>query len=83
MVIPKPFSKVILIAGTPIVVPPELPREKMTLWADFVNAEMGRLELIAQRMQKGDAAAADEIDRTADPEYRPQSLSIESASAAA
>ncbi len=83
MAIPKPFSKVILIAGTPITVPPELPREEMAMWANFVNSEMGRLELIAQRLQKGDAAAADEIDRTADPKYRPQSLPNEPASAAA
>ena len=73
MAIPKPFSKVILIAGTPITVPPELPREEMPLWAEFVSAEMGRLELIARRLQKGDTAAADEIDRTADPAYRPRS----------
>ena len=83
MAIPKPFSKVILIAGTPITVPPELPREEMPLWAEFVSAEMGRLELIARRLQKGDTAAADEIDRTADPEYRPRSQPDSSASAAA
>ena len=83
MAIPKPFSKVILIAGTPITVPADLPREEMATWAEFVNAEMGRLELIALRMQKGDAAAADEIDRTADPEYRPRPESNSSTSAAA
>ena len=83
MVIPKPFSKVILIAGTPMTVPPELPREEMTMWAEFVNTEMGRLELIALRMQDGDTAAADEIDRTADPEYRPQLQPSSSATAAA
>jgi lysophospholipid acyltransferase (LPLAT)-like uncharacterized protein len=71
MVIPKPFSKVILIAGTPIVVPADLPRENMTLWADFVSTEMDRLERIAQRILAGDASAVDEIDRTADPGYLP------------
>jgi hypothetical protein len=74
---------VILIAGTPITVPPELPREEMAMWAEFVNAEMGRLELIALRMQQGDAAAAEEIDRTADPQYRPRSQANSSPSAAA
>ena len=83
MVIPKPFSKIILIAGTPIIVPPELPREEMAIWADFVHSEMARLELIAQRLQAGETSAADEIDRTADPEYRPQSQANESASRAA
>ncbi len=72
MVIPKPFSKVILIAGTPIVVPSDLLRENMSLWAEFVNAEMGRLELIAQRMQNGESQAKNEIDRSADPGYRPE-----------
>lgn len=75
MVIPKPFSRVILIAGTPIVVPPELPREQMAGWAELVNAEMGRLELIAHRLLNGDTSAATEIDRTTDPEYRPKSES--------
>ena len=83
MAIPKPFSKVILIAGTPITVPPELPREEMAMWAEFVNAEMGRLELIARRLQQGDVAAANEIDRTTDPQYWPRSQPESSASAAA
>lgn len=83
MAIPKPFSRVILIAGTPITLPPELPREEMTMWAEFVSAEMARLELIALRMQNGDAAAADEIDRTADPTYRPLSQPESSTSKAA
>ena len=83
MTIPKPFSKVILIAGTPITVPPELSREEMATWAEFVNTEMGRLELIALRLQQGDAAAADEIDRTADPAYQPRSRPNNSTSAAA
>jgi len=72
MVIPKPFSKVILIAGTPIVIPAGLLRENMPLWAEFVNAEMGRLELIALRMQNGESLAKNEIDRSADPGYRPE-----------
>jgi len=83
MAIPKPFSKVILIAGTPITVPGDLPREEMAMWAEFVSAEMARLELIALRMQNGDAAAADGIDRTADPAYRPRSQPVSSTSAAA
>lgn len=71
MVIPKPFSDVTLIAGTPIAVPADLPREDMTRWANFVSAEMDRLEGIAQRILAGDASAVDEIDRTADPGYLP------------
>lgn len=73
MAIPKPFSKVVLIAGTPITVPVDLPREEMTAWAEFVSNEMARLELLAERIQRGESSALEEIDRRSDPEYRPQS----------
>ena len=72
MAIPKPFSKVTLIAGTPIAVPMDLPRDEMMAWAEFVSSEMARLELLAERIQRGDATAPDEIDRSSDLEYRPQ-----------
>jgi lysophospholipid acyltransferase (LPLAT)-like uncharacterized protein len=72
MAIPKPFSKVILIAGTPIRVPIDLPREEMMAWAEFVSDEMARLELLAQRIQRGDTTASGEIGRSSDSGYRPQ-----------
>lgn len=72
MAIPKPFSKVILIAGTPIAVPVDLPREEMVAWAQLVSDEMARLELLAERLERGDTTASGEIDRSSDPEYRPQ-----------
>lgn len=72
MAIPKPFSKVILIAGTPMTVPIDLPREEMMVWGEFLTAEMARLELIAERIQRGDATASSDIDRSSDPGYRPQ-----------
>jgi lysophospholipid acyltransferase (LPLAT)-like uncharacterized protein len=72
MAIPKPFSKVTLIAGTPMTVPSDLPRDEMMAWAEFVSNEMARLELLAERIQRGDPTASDEIDRSSDPEYRPQ-----------
>jgi lysophospholipid acyltransferase (LPLAT)-like uncharacterized protein len=72
MAIPKPFSKVTLITGTPITIPIELPREEMMAWAEFVSDEMARLELLAERIQRGDATASGEIDRRSDPGYKPQ-----------
>ena len=74
MVIPKPFSRVILITGTPMLLSLELPRENMTVWADFLTVEMERLEGIALRIAAGDDAATKEIDRSGDAAYRPQTL---------
>ena len=55
-----------------MTVPSDLPRDEMMAWAEFVSNEMARLELLAERIQRGDPTAADEIDRSSDPEYRPQ-----------
>lgn len=71
MAIPKPFSQVVLIAGTPITIPIDVPREEMMAWAEFVSDEMDRLELLAERIQHADATASGEIDRSSDPDYRP------------
>jgi len=76
MAIPKPFSKVILIAGTPMTVPIDLPREEMMAWAEFVSDEMARLERLAERIQRADATASCEIDRSSDPGYRPHSQDL-------
>lgn len=72
MMIPKPFSKVLLIAGTPIVIPEDLSREEMSEWAGFLQSEMERLDGLAQRIIAGDDSVAALIDRTGDPTYRPQ-----------
>lgn len=64
MIIPKPFSTVLLIAGTPITIPEDLPREAMGECADFLQEEMNRLQDIAGRMIAGDAAAASSINRS-------------------
>ena len=49
MLIPKPFSKVLLITGTPIRLPDNLPRENMAAWAALLQSEMERLDEIAKR----------------------------------
>lgn len=72
MIIPKPFSRVVLIAGTPLVVPEETPREDLTAWAVLLQSEMSRLESIGQQILSGDRSAVNTIDRTNDPTYRPQ-----------
>ena len=71
MIIPKPFSKVLLISGTPMILPVDLSREEMPAWAAFLQSEMERLDGIAQRIIAGDEAAAALIDRSADPTFGP------------
>jgi len=74
MLIPKPFSKVLLITGTPIQLPDDLPREEMAAWAGLLQSEMERLDTIAHRMIAGDESASALIDRTGDPRYWPESV---------
>lgn len=83
MAIPKPFSRVILMNGTPIVLPADLPREEMAAWADFLTIEMDRLEGVALRIATGETAAIAEIDRSRDSTYRPQTAPDHSNSKAA
>ena len=63
MIIPKPFSKVLLLAGTPIDVPPDLSREEIATLTEKIQAEMDRLNEIGQRIINGDESAFDEVAR--------------------
>lgn len=69
LIIPKPLSTAILIAGTPVVVPEDLSRDAMKLWCAAVEAEMRRLDELAERIVAGDESAVAEIDRSQDPTY--------------
>ncbi len=62
MLIPKPFSKVLLITGRPITLPAELSREEFPVYAQMLQTEMDRLDQIAQRIIAGDESAAAEIE---------------------
>ena len=66
LAIPKPFSKAILIAGTPIDVPADVPREQFAEWGRLLSDEMQRLELLAERICGGDESAAALIPRSAE-----------------
>ncbi len=63
LILPKPFSSILLIAGKPIDLPENLPREEFGLYTELLQQEMERLDLIAQRMVAGDESAAAEIDQ--------------------
>lgn len=82
MIIPKPFSRVILIAGTPLIIPEQTPREELRSWADLLESEMSRLESIGHQILTGDRSAVDTIDRTHDLSYRPHFQEPESLKAA-
>ena len=58
MILPKPFSKVLAIAGTPIELDENLTREQIADVMDRVQDEMDRLDAISDRIIHGDESAA-------------------------
>lgn len=62
MLMPKPFSRALLISGRPVTIPDDLPRDVMADWAAGLQAEMERLEAVATRIISGEANAATKID---------------------
>lgn len=54
MLIPKPFSRALLLAGAPIEVPAELTREEISVYAEQVQKEMDRMDMLGQRIIRGD-----------------------------
>jgi lysophospholipid acyltransferase (LPLAT)-like uncharacterized protein len=73
MLLPKPFSKVLLLAGLPVDVPQDLGREQMADVAARVQDEMDRLDAIGQRIIAGDESAWEELQ--ANPSVATQNLS--------
>lgn len=59
MVIPKPFATVLLLAGSPIEVPPDLSRQEISEVTEQIQQEMDRLHLIGQRLIRGDQTVRD------------------------
>lgn len=57
MLIPKPFSRVLLLAGTPIDVPADATRREIAQIADGVQQEMDRMDLLGQRIIRGDESS--------------------------
>lgn len=69
LTIPKPFSTLVMIAGTPVVLPEDLERDQMSECGAALSQEMSRLDDVAERLLQGDIAAQTLIDRTDDPTY--------------
>ena len=53
LVIPKPLSKVILLPGDPIQVPPSLSRKDLNHYVDLVQDKMDRLNDEADQLAAG------------------------------
>lgn len=57
MLIPKPFSRVLLLSGQPIPVKADASREEISALTEAVQQEMDRLDLLGQRIIRGDEKA--------------------------
>lgn len=68
MLIPKPFSRLLLIAGEPIHVPAELTREQIASLTDEIQDEMARLDDIGKRIISGDESAFELVAHSAHSE---------------
>ena len=53
--IPKPFSRVIGVCGTPIPIPTGIDREGLAAQVERVTAEMARVQDVAARLARGEA----------------------------
>jgi len=68
LLIPKPFSRVVMVGGEPFFVPPDLSREQREVYRQKLQAEMDRLLEIAERKARGEGSPAAEprtIERAA------------------
>ncbi len=61
MMLPKPFSRALLIAGRPIAVGRDLTREQISEVAESIQQEMNRLDAIGERLIAGDESVAELI----------------------
>lgn len=63
MLLPKPFSRVLLLAGSPVEVANDASREEMTRVAARIQDEMDRLDEIGRKIIAGDETAWDELQQ--------------------
>lgn len=64
LTIPKPFSTVVLIAGSPVTIPAATDRDEIPVYTERLAEEMDRLEGLATRILHGEDSAIAEIDRS-------------------
>ena len=67
LTVPKPFSTIVMIAGTPVLLSEDLERDQMAVCGEALTREMSRLDEVAERILQGDVVAQKLIDRSDDP----------------
>ena len=65
LTIPKPFSRVLMLGGPFFRVPPDLGRDDLPRYAEALEAEMDRLEGIAEGILRGEEPAPEAAKRAA------------------
>jgi len=60
LLIPKPFSRVVMVGGAPFFVPPNLSREEREVYRQMLQNEMDRLLDIAERKARGEEVPSSE-----------------------
>jgi lysophospholipid acyltransferase (LPLAT)-like uncharacterized protein len=67
LVIPRPFSRVVLLAGEPVEVPTELSRGQLTEYVARIQTQMDDLNVRAQQLAAGreEDERSDSLDRVA------------------
>jgi len=63
MMIPKPFSRLLMIAGAPIEIPAQISREEITRLTEEIQLEMDRLDLLGHRLIAGDESVGELIPK--------------------
>ena len=63
MMLPKPFSKILLVAGSPITIPPDVGRDDIRRITDEIQLEMDRLDSIADCLIAGEESVANLVQR--------------------
>lgn len=56
IMVPKPFSKVVAITGTPIDIPADCSREQIAEFTAQIQDEMDRLDALGDRLAQGDSS---------------------------
>lgn len=68
MLVPKPFTQILIKAGEPVSIPPNLTREEITTWVQELERRMAALTLeVEQELQAGQPATQQPANTSATP----------------
>ncbi len=66
IVLPKPFSRVVILTSQPIDIPRDLSREEIAACRDRIQDEMDRLNALGERIVRGDESLSHELSGPVD-----------------